>query len=523
MTARDAAPAAPEQLRLGSMFSGYGGLDLAIESVFGAHTVWQAEWEDAPSQVLARHWPGVPNLRDVTAVDWASVEPVDIIAGGFPCQDVSLAGRRAGMTEGTRSNLWGAMRTAIETIKPTYVVAENVRGLLSAKASSYADEPNAAVSCRACGWRGVHSPRNTQGNVPGKGDHRDDRSGTPTPGTPQGAVGREHLLLPPSDGAMERRMGLVGPGRSFTAAAGGHCAIPGAQGGASPACTGGGAHPGEPAEEAERIGGMDARGSGKVRAHQSAPARTEREGAACPNCGGELNEAASDMEPGTGLLGDRSGGHLRALGRVLGDLADLGYDAQWCGLRASDVGAPHHRFRVFILARDAHAPHGDGLGGDRPGPPRLQGGRCEPADRRVGPADTAGDGRDQWRPEPAGKRGGSHAPLGGPHATDAPGNTRRVLDGDRRAIDWGPYAAAVHRWEPIVGRCAPAPTELTDRGKHRLSPRFTEWMMGLDDGWITDTPGITRNPALKMCGNGVVPQQAAAALNHMLTASKGTP
>ena len=48
-------------------------------------------------------------------------------------------------------------------------------------------------------------------------------------------------------------------------------------------------------------------------------------------------------------------------------------------------------------------------------------------------------------------------------------------------------------------------------------------MMGLDDGWITDTPGITRNPALKMCGNGVVPQQAAAALNHMLTASKGTP
>ena len=374
--------------------------------MFDARTVWQAEWEDAPSKVLARHWPGVPNLRDVTTVDWASVEPVDIIAGGFPCQDVSLAGRRAGMTEGTRSNLWGAMRSAVEIIRPTYVVAENVRGLLSAHA-----------------------------------------------------------------------------------------------------------------------------------------------------------ESDSDMEPGTGLLGDRSGGHLRALGRVLGDLADLGYDAQWCGLRASDVGAPHHRFRVFILA--TRAADRDGIRGDRPGAPRLEEGRGEPANRGERPADAARNGRDEGRPEPAGKRGGPHAPLGGPPAPDAACDEGRLVNGDgsdapdayghgrslvgrvdpeqRHAdgrsgpqshgdhpesatrTDWGPYAAAVHRWEPIVGRRAPAPTELTERGKHRLSPRFTEWMMGLPDGWVTDTTGIKRNDALKMCGNGVVPQQAAAALNHMLTASKGTP
>lgn len=101
---------------------------------------------------------------------------------------------------------------------------------------------------------------------------------------------------------------------------------------------------------------------------------------------------------------------------------------------------------------------------------------------------------------------------------DAPGDRGQ----DAQRTDWGPYAAAVHRWEPIVGRRAPAPTELTERGKHRLSPRFTEWMMGLPDGWVTDTPGIKRNDALKMCGNGVVPQQAAAALNHMLT-TKETP
>lgn len=410
MTGRDAppAPSMDPQMRVGSLFSGYGGLDLAVEHVFGARTVWHAEWEDAPSAVLARHWPDAPNYRDVTAVDWAAVEPVDIITGGFPCQDVSLAGRRAGMTEGTRSNLWGAMRTAVETIRPAYVVAENVRGLLSAHA-----------------------------------------------------------------------------------------------------------------------------------------------------------ESASDMEPGPGLLGDGSAGHLRALGRVLGDLADLRYDTQWCGLRASDVGAPHHRFRVFILATRRDVPHPSGCGGGGrgavpgtcpSGEPDTQAHGADPrhgcpgADvgRVEGTPHPAGNGWDERRTEPAGKRGRPHAPLGGAPAPDTEGRGRRFLQrldhgptggevnapGDAStahsraagaSTDWGPYAAAIHRWEPIVGRRAPAPTELTERGKHRLSPRFTEWMMGLPDGWVTDTPGITRNHALKMCGNGVVPQQAAAALHHMLTSAKGTP
>lgn len=71
-----------------------------------------------------------------------------------------------------------------------------------------------------------------------------------------------------------------------------------------------------------------------------------------------------------------------------------------------------------------------------------------------------------------------------------------------------------------MGRCAPAPTDATGRdGGHRLSPRFTEWMMGLPDGWVTDPAiGITRNEQLKACGNGVVPQQAMAALRDMLAA-----
>src|SRR5699024_4826912 len=128
-------------MRIGSLFAGYGGLDMAVEQVFpGASTAWFCEWDDAPSKVLAHHWPGVPNYRDVSSVDWDAVEPVDILAGGFPCQDVSHAGRRQGLIRDgdgkTRSGLWGEMLKAIDTIRPSFVVAENVRGLLSAEADS---------------------------------------------------------------------------------------------------------------------------------------------------------------------------------------------------------------------------------------------------------------------------------------------------------------------------------------------------------------------------------------------------
>jgi DNA (cytosine-5)-methyltransferase 1 len=123
-------------LKIGSLFSGYGGLDLAVSKVFDAEVAWHCEWEDAPSKVLDAHWPGVPNYRDVSKVDFTQVERVDILTGGFPCQDVSLAGKRKGLVDGTRSNLWFEFLRAIEEIKPKFVVIENVRGLLSAKADS---------------------------------------------------------------------------------------------------------------------------------------------------------------------------------------------------------------------------------------------------------------------------------------------------------------------------------------------------------------------------------------------------
>src|SRR5699024_47150 len=163
----------------------------------GSTVAWHCEFDKAPSEILAHHYPDVPNLHDVTKMDWEKVEPVNIITGGSPCQDLSSAGKRAGMKDGTRSNLWVNMREAIAIIKPRLVVWENVQGALSAEAYS-----------------------------------------------------------------------------------------------------------------------------------------------------------SSDVEQGKGFLGGGDG-HLRALGRVLGDLAALGYDARWTTLRASDIGAPHHRARVFLIAYPA--------------------------------------------------------------------------------------------------------------------------------------------------------------------------
>ena len=132
-------------LTIGSLFSGYGGLDRAVEEVFSARTVWVSDIEardkhgrkvgDAP-RILAYRYPDAPNLGDITRVDWAAVPRVDIITGGSPCQDVSTAGRRAGMVDGTRSNLWIAMRDAIAALKPAFVIWENVHGALSARAAS---------------------------------------------------------------------------------------------------------------------------------------------------------------------------------------------------------------------------------------------------------------------------------------------------------------------------------------------------------------------------------------------------
>ena len=123
---------------IGSLFTGYGGLDMGVAMALDpdARVAWTSDIEPGPCRLAEVRWPGVPNFGDITQVDWSEVEPVDIICGGSPCQDLSLAGKRAGMSSGTRSGLWESMAAAVETIRPRLVVWENVLGALSARAYS---------------------------------------------------------------------------------------------------------------------------------------------------------------------------------------------------------------------------------------------------------------------------------------------------------------------------------------------------------------------------------------------------
>lgn len=182
------------KLKIGSLFSGYGGLDMAVTSLLDAEVVWHCEFANAPSKILEKNYPNIPNYGDIKTMDFTKVEPIDILTGGFPCQDLSHAGSRLGIQEGTRSGLWIEYARAIKELKPRMVFIENVRGLLSGKAYSN---------------------------------------------------------LESTEGFMVR--------------------------------------------------------------NQSDPP-------------------------------------LRAMGGLLGDLADLGYDAEWTSIRASDAGAPHRRSRIFIIA-----------------------------------------------------------------------------------------------------------------------------------------------------------------------------
>ena len=377
-------------LRIGSLFAGYGGAELAVQSVFrDATPAWFVEYDKHPSTILAAHWPDVPNYGDVTTVDWAAVEPVDILTGGYPCQPFSHAGKREG--ENDERHLFPYVADAISHLRPRLVCLENVYGHLS----------------------------------------------------------------------------LGGPA-------------------------------------------------------------------------------------------------------VIGTLTGLGYSVRWGVVRASDAGAPHRRARLFIVAHDRDAPSGAGRGRREavPGVPREQRADGAGVDRTT--ADTAGERSDRggasrsgrWR-EPAnggvaaadasGQRHGPGQDTGGLGRLDGPdadGTRQRQRareelgdrsaaahadtdqhrpqviereqpglgardDADGRRPQFGPYAAAVHRWEHVTGRNAPAPTEPGRDGRPRLNPKFVEFMMGLPDGWVTDT-GIPRAAQLKALGNGIVPQQMALALRLLL-------
>lgn len=113
----------------GSLFAGIGGIDLGLERA-GWTCCWQVEQDPYCRAVLAKHWPGVQRRRDVRKAGAKHLPPVDLIAGGFPCQDISTAGRGIGI-EGARSGLWTEFARIVSELRPSYVLVENVPRLRS--------------------------------------------------------------------------------------------------------------------------------------------------------------------------------------------------------------------------------------------------------------------------------------------------------------------------------------------------------------------------------------------------------
>lgn len=315
---------------VGSLFSGIGGIELGL----GLPVAWHSEIDPDASTILQRHWD-VPNLGDITKIDWHEVESVDVLCGGFPCQDISFAGKGAGIAEGTRSGLWSEYARAIGILRPRYVFIENVSALA-----------------------------------------------------------------------------------------------------------------------------------------------------------------------------------IRGLDRVLADLASFGFDAEWTSLRASAIGAPHRRERLFIVAANTSGERRQSRTGLRSSD--MRGNWRGHVDNDGGEAVTDTDsGTIRQQPELVTERSSAaESGRSGQVSSDANINGREVVErkqprlgprGDtdgRSPVDWGSYEPAVRRWEQLT-RPAPAPTE-----GRRLAPAFVEWMMGFPEGWVD---GLTRTAALRCLGNAVVPACAATA------------
>lgn len=328
-------------IRIGSLCTGYGGLDMAVAAVFGGKLAWCADNDRHVTMLLAARYAAVPNLGDITVLDWARVEPTAIICAGFPCQDISNAGPRVGIKRGTRSGIWINIVEGVRLLAPEIVIVENVAAL--------------------------------------------------------------------------RRRGLD---------------------------------------------------------------------------------------------------------RVLGDLAALGYGAVWTSVRASDVGAAHQRERLFLLA---YSPAAAGMLA------AANAGRQRWARRS---ASGQASGR---RPSSRSQRLGHHVVAGYPPVANSNGRSRHFAEstqpsryadagrgggrgnrpGSTAGVAWGRYEATIRRWEAIVGRRAPRPIERGTRGQPRLAPAFTEWLMGLPEGFVTDL-GLPYSAQHRILGNGVVPQQANVALRQLV-------
>lgn len=420
---------------------------MGVEFVTGAKTVWHCEWDDAPSAILKHHWPDVPNFKDVSKVDWASVEPVDILTGGFPCQDVSLAGARKGLTDGTRSGLWSEFAKAIDVIRPRLVVIENVRGLLSASAGSDVEQ---------CPW--CMGEESDQPSLRALGAVCGELSSL--------GYDAQWATIRASDaGACHRRE------RVFIIA--------------WPECS-------------------DTSSIRQLLVEHSSDAEGNR---------GQSQSFATGVEQEYEYLVDLpESSMLRTPSAIEGE----------GGAIRADVAREKNR---MLMVRDQMA--------------QLAADNGLKVSASLLPTPTTQDGKNNGAPSQMER---NTLPLNAevmllptPNTMEhreiksaeqiaemkakSPGGYRNLREEVINEVqNWGQYEPAIRRWERTIGRQAPSPTLPDGKdGAHRLSPFFVEWMMGLNEGHVTNPAiGISRNEMLKACGNGVVPQQAALALTYLL-------
>ena len=115
-------------MKIGSLCTGYGGLDMAVEAFFNAEMVWCAENDKYASKLIEQRF-NKPNLGDIKQIDWATVKPIDILTAGYPCQPFSNAGQRKGTDD--ERHIWPHIIKAISILRPKFIILENVRGHLS--------------------------------------------------------------------------------------------------------------------------------------------------------------------------------------------------------------------------------------------------------------------------------------------------------------------------------------------------------------------------------------------------------
>lgn len=288
-------------MKIGSLCTGYGGLDMAVEAYFKAETIWCAEYDKHASHLIEERF-NIPNYKDIKSIAWETLEPIDILTAGYPCQPFSVAGSRQGSND--ERHLWPYIKQAISVLRPRFVILENVRGHLS--------------------------------------------------------------------------------------------------------------------------------------------------------------------------LGFKE---------VLKDLAEIGYDAKWQVIRASDVGAPHQRARLFIIAY--------------------------PSNNRFAPGISSGSKEGLTRTKSDGSITDSDC-----NACQKSRRTSICLCSEGKGLRDGKderQARHEYRFSLEMDRQDIPPTLDQDK----LNPVFVEYMMGLPKGWVTDIE-MSRANKLKMLGNGVVPQQAYYAIKKLM-------